>query len=472
MKLPVPILLMAAGSVVFGQATMLVEYTAAQSAQGKASYERECMQCHGRYLDDGQFAPALRGTPFNRNWGGKTVAELFSYASSKMPPAAPNSLGAQTYANITAYIMQSNGITSGVREMASTAEALALVRIPGTAERRGSPGGGLTAGVPLPNAPPASTLLDRLTPVTAALLAKPPDGEWLMWRRTYDAQGFSPLKQIDRTNAKNLKVAWSWSLPPGPNTAAPLVHDGVLFVQGYGDQIQALDAASGDLLWHYQRALPQDSRPAVKKNIALFGNKIYAATSDTHLIALEAKTGKVLWDKAIGTRADGMQLTGGPLVAKGKVIIGTGGQQPGGNFIIALDAETGAEAWRFRTIPLPNEPGGNSWNGLATDKRTGGSVWVTGSYDPDLNLVYFGAAPSYDTGPLRIRSTQPGITNDALYTDSTLAINPDTGKLAWHFQHVSNDQWDYDWIFERTLIKMPVNGQMRTLSVTAGKPAL
>ncbi len=264
----------------------------------------------------------------------------------------------------------------------------------------------------------------------------------------------------------------SWSLPPGPNTATPLVHDGVLFVQGYGDIVEALDAASGDLLWHFQRPLPEGARPAVKKDIAIYGNKIYAATSDVHMLALDAKTGKLIWDKTLGESKTGMQLTGGPLVARGKVMIGTGGQQPGGNFIIALDAETGVEAWRFRTIPLPNEPGGNTWNGLPTEKRSGASSWVPGSYDPDLNLAYFGVAQTYDTGPLRIASKEPGITNDALYTDSTLAINPDTGKLVWHFQHVANDQWDYDWVFERTLVRLPVNGQTKTLSVTAGKIAI
>jgi alcohol dehydrogenase (cytochrome c) len=452
--------------------TTVAEYTASQSAEGKTAYDRACFQCHGHYLDDGQFAPPLRGTAFGQKWNGKPVDQLFTYVSTKMPPDAPGSLNARAYAAITAYILQSNGLPPGVRELPSTASALAALRIPGVAERRASAGGGLTPGIALPNSPAPNTLLDRITPVTDALLAKPPAGEWLTWRRTYDAQGYSPLKQIDRNNVKNLRLAWSWSLPPGPNTATPLVHDGVMFVQGYGDMVEALDAATGDLLWHFQRTLPEGARPAVKKDIAIYGNKIYAATSDVHLLALDVKTGKLIWDKTLGDSKTGMQLTGGALLAKGKVMIGTGGQQPGGNFIIALDAETGKEAWRFRTIPLPNEPGGNTWNGLPTEKRSGGSSWVAGSYDPDLNLAYFGVAQTYDTGPLRIASKEPGITNDALYTDSTLAINPDTGKLVWHFQHVRNDQFDYDWVFERTLVKLPVNGQTKTLSVTAGKIAI
>ena len=447
-----------------------VEYSAGQSAAGKAAYDQNCLSCHGRTLDNGEFGPALRGATFNMNWAGGTVGDLVGYMSMKMPPAAPGSLGPATYAQIATYILQSNGIAPSLRDMPTDTAAMAKLRIPGAAERRGAPGGGLTPGVALPNAPAPSTLLDRMTPVTDAMLANPTAGEWLTWRRTLDSQGYSPLKQIDRTNVKSLRVAWSWSLPPGPNTAPPLVHDGVMFVQGYTDQVEALDAATGDLLWHWQRTLPQGSRPAVKKGIAIFGDTIFAATSDVHLVALNARTGQLKWDTPVAPQ--NWALTGGPLVAKGKVIIGTGGQQPGGNFIVALDAATGAEAWRFRTIPLPDEPGGNTWNGLPTEKRTGGSSWVPGSYDPVLNLVYFGVAQTYDTGPLRIKSTQPGVSNEALYTDSTLALNPDTGKLVWHFQHVANDQWDFDWVFERTLLKLPINGVTKTVSVTAGKIAL
>ena len=447
-----------------------VEYTAGQSAQGKTAYDQSCGSCHGRTLDNGQFGPALRGSTFNMNWAGGTVGDLVQYLSTRMPPAAPGSLNAAAYAQIATYILQQNGIAAGAREMPTTPAALATLRIPGAAERRGAPGGGLTPGVALPNAPSRNTLLDRMTPVTDAMLANPSVNDWLTWRRTLDSQGYSPLKQIDRSNVKNLRVAWSWSLPPGPNTAPPLVHDGVMFVQGYTDQVEALDAVTGDLLWHWQRALPQGARPAVKKGIAILGDTVFAATSDAHIVALNGRTGELKWDRTVGSQ--GMALTGGPLVAKGKVIIGTGGQQAGGNFIVALDAATGIEAWRFRTIPLPNEPGGNTWNGLPTEKRTGGSAWVPGSYDPALNLVYFGAAPTYDTGPLRTKSTQPGMSNEALYSDSTIALNPDTGKLVWHYQHVSNDQWDFDWVFERTLLKLPVNGVMKTVSMTAGKIAI
>jgi alcohol dehydrogenase (cytochrome c) len=165
-------------------------------------------------------------------------------------------------------------------------------------------------------------------------------------------------------------------------------------------------------------------------------------------------------------------MTGGPLVAKGKVMIGTTGRAPGGNFIIAFDADTGREAWRFNTIARPGERGGNSWNGLSSEKRNGASVWVPGSYDPALNLAFFGPAQTYDTGPLRNLVGENEITNEGLYTDSTLAINPDTGKLVWFFQHQPNDQWDLDWAFERHVIKLPVNGVTKTVVVTGGKQAI
>jgi len=332
------------------------------------------------------------------------------------------------------------------------------------------PGGGLSAGVTLPSAPKKLSPLEKLTPVNDAALVKPSPGDWLTWRRTYDDLGFSPLNQINKRNVSDLRVAWAWSLPNGPNEATPLVHDGVLFVHSFGDKVQALDAATGDLLWQYTRELPKDIQPSVKRHISIYGDKLFVPTSDVHIVALDIKTGKIVWDHQIADFKDGFRMTGGPLVAKGKVMIGTGGRAAGGNFIVALDAQTGQEAWRFNVIARPGEPGGETWNGLPLEKRNGASVWTAGSYDPALNLVYFGPGQTYDTAPLLHRVNQPGITNDSLYTDSTLALNPDTGKLVWYFQHQPNDQWDLDWAFERHLIQLP--GVNKTVVVTGGKTAI
>ena len=334
------------------------------------------------------------------------------------------------------------------------------------------PSGGLAPGVSLPPSPARANPLDTITPVTDAKLAAPPVEDWLLWRRTLDDIGFSPLKQITKANVANLKLAWSWSLAAGPNETSPLVHDGVLFVFGFGDKVQAINAATGDLLWQYSRELPKEIPPSVKRSMALYGDKLYVPTSDAHVVALEVKTGKVVWDHEVADAKTGMRTNGGPLVAKGRVMIGTGGRAPGGNYIVGLDANTGEEKWRFYTIARPGEPGGDSWNGLPLEKRNGASVWTPGSYDPVLNLAFFGPAQTYDTGPVRNVVNQPGMTNEGLYTDTTVAIHPDTGKVAWHFQHQPNDQWDLDWAFERQLIRLPVDGQMKTTVVTAGKQAI
>jgi len=338
--------------------------------------------------------------------------------------------------------------------------------------RAQSPGGPLTPGVELPAWPAPANRATAVAAVTDALLANPSPNDWLTWRRTHDGLGFSPLAGIDKSNVGTLQLAWSLSLPAGPNTATPLVHGGVIYVHSFGDHVQAFDAATGDELWHYARELPSTSRPTVKRNMALYGNRIYFGTSDVHVVALDVRTGAVVWDTSITTPGSGFGLSGGPLVARGKVMQGVNGQVPGGAYIVALDADTGEEAWRFYTIARPGEPGGDSWNGLPLEQRTGGSVWTAGSYDAERNLAFFGPAPTYDTGPLRDPVARRGVSNEALYTNATIALNPDDGKLVWHFQHVPNDQWDFDWAFERQLLTLPIDGRERRVLVTAGKEAI
>src|SRR5262245_60419661 len=177
--------------------------------------------------------------------------------------------------------------------------------------RSTAPGGGVARDTTLPVWPAARNPLDAMTPVTDAMLANPPAGDWLTWRRTYDDLGFSPIRQITKDNVKNLRVAWSLTLPPGQNEATPLVHSGVIFVHSYNDNVQALDAATVDELWHYSRKLPEGVRASVKKNMALYSNKLFVGTSDLHVVALDAKTGNVIWDQAIANTADGWGLTGG-----------------------------------------------------------------------------------------------------------------------------------------------------------------
>ena len=444
-------------------------FTAAQAALGQTAYIASCAQCHGSNLSDGVSGPPLKGVAFIQKFGGKSVDGLFTVTSTTMPTTAPGSLSASVYAQIVAYILQQNAVLPATEELPSDPARLSGMIIP-------EGGFSFMAFSPYAATAPKATRpspLDKYTAVTDAVLGSPQPSEWLSWRRTWDAHGFSPLTQINTTNVSSLRVAWSWSLPPGSNEGIPLVHDGTLFVHGMGDRVQALDARTGDLLWEYRRRLPQGVSPTVKRGMALYRDRLYIGTSDAHVIALEARTGRLVWDELVGDVKVREGIAGGVLAARGKVMVGTTGTgvgaKPGGPQIVGLDADTGRIAWRVNTIAQPGEPGGDSWNGMPGTQRTGASVWTTGSYDPATGLAYFGTGNTYDTGPLMPPSNRPGVTNDALYTDSTLAIDPDTGKLVWHFQHHPNDQWDLDWAFEQQIIQLPVRGQPRTLVVTAGK---
>jgi alcohol dehydrogenase (cytochrome c) len=329
---------------------------------------------------------------------------------------------------------------------------------------------------------PAANPLNNLRPVTDDMLKNPPDADWLMWRRTYNGWGYSPLDQINKDNVKSLQLVWSWGLTPGGTTQeTPLVHDGVLFVQNSTHLIQALDAATGQLLWQYQHRLPDVTGlgPNGVRNKAIYGENLIIATRDAHIIAINAKTGKVAWDQAMGDPRNGWAYSSGPIVANGVIVqgmTGCGRGQPGGCFFTGHDPRTGKELWRINTIARGDTPEGNSWNGLPLEARYGGSAWIAGSYDPEQNLIFAGVGQPYPwpavLNGLLPKSADPKVTNTALYTDSTLAIDPTTGKLKWYHQYLANDTLDLDYVYERLLIDLPVNGQVRKSVVTAGKLAI
>jgi alcohol dehydrogenase (cytochrome c) len=334
----------------------------------------------------------------------------------------------------------------------------------------------LSAVAALAQQPPAAR---NITPVTDAMLRNPPPGDWLMWRRTYNAWGYSPLEQINKTNVKNLKPVWSWSLTNGATETTPIVHDGVLFIYNYADKTQALDAATGDLIWEYKRDLPaklvtDGGNPLAKRNMAIYEDKLILATSDAHLVALDTKTGKVVWDHTTADWSKGWRYTGGPFIANGTIVqgmTGCGNAQPGGCFITGHDPKTGAEKWRVHTIAQPDDPNFNTWNGLPLESRFGGSAWISGSYDPDQNLVFYGTGQPYPwiAEMSGLLPKKEGMQNTGLYTDSTLAIDVATGKLKWYRQHLENDTWDLDYSYERILLDLTVNGEPRKAMVTTGK---
>jgi alcohol dehydrogenase (cytochrome c) len=310
-------------------------------------------------------------------------------------------------------------------------------------------------------------------------MRKPADGDWLMWRRTYANWGYSPLDQINKDNVKGLRVAWTWSLTSGVTEIEPLVHDGVLFVTNAGDKIQALNAANGDLLWEYRRDLAQPLIAAggntlAKRNMALFGDLLYIATSDAHIVALDVRTGKVAFDHTVADWKKGYRYSSGPFMANGVLVASMSGcnaAQAGGCFITGHDPKTGEERWRVHTVAQDGDPNANTWNGLPHEQRFGGSAWIAGSYDPETDTIYHGVGQPYPW-IAEMRGTSPkkeGLDNSALYTDSTLAIEPKTGKMKWHFQHLANDTLDLDYAYERVLVDLPVNGQTRKAVVTVGK---
>ncbi len=320
--------------------------------------------------------------------------------------------------------------------------------------------------------PDTNPLLRNYSSVSDELLQNPPDADWLTWRRTYNNLGFSNLDQINRDTVAELELAWHQEVTAGNNMPTPLVHDGIMFLYSAGDVVLALDATNGEMLWRYSH--DGNAVTSHKFGIALHEDKVLVPTSDLHMVALNARTGEVIWDHAVDVGDnEGYALRSAPTVAGGQVIQGMAASfVPGGGFIFAINLDTGKETWRFNTLARPGAPGGNTWNNIPLEERQGGSVWNTGAYDAELDLVFYGVSPTYNTGPLLYSLGVDGVNNDALYTNTTLALRPATGELVWYYQHVANDQFDLDWIFERSIVELEINGELKKVVVTAGKPAL
>lgn len=441
-------------------------YTSEQAKQGKVVYEKSCQSCHGENLNDGSSVP-ISGDVFYSTWGGRTVYELLKYLEKDMPKGSPGSLSSKENSQLLAYMFQKSGFPAGDREVLSADTEYDKERLPLPA------GGRITAEiVPIPPPPnPRVNPLDSITKVSTDNLVNAPAEDWLMWRRTYDAMGFSPLKDIHKDNVNRLRVAWAWAMPAGRNISTPLVRDGVLFMYGAGSRVYAFDAQSGDILWRYDRektwGAPRTFGP---RAIAIYQDKIFLSTDDGHLVALDIKTGRVKWDKSV-LESDGFWYSGGPLIADEKILLGTTtASGPGLNYISALDVHSGNELWRFYTIAQKGAAG-KTWNAVPADKRQGASLWIPPSYDPHSGLVFFGTGNTYR--PQLLSELAEGSTsNDGLYTNSTLALDIRSGKLAWHFQHLPNDQWNYDWAFERTITTLPIAGVNKRVVVTGGKQAI
>ena len=290
-------------------------------------------------------------------------------------------------------------------------------------------------------------------PVTDAMLQDPDPADWLNWRRTLDGWGYSPLDQIDRENAHRLQLAWAWQMGEGVNQPTPLVHDGVMFLPNPDNVVQAVDAVTGDRIWEYRREFVDMTESVLSprsRSIAIYGDKIYLNTADAHIVALDARTGDVAWDHEVADNALGYRYTSGPIVANGKIVAGMTGCEHYKDdvcFISAHDADTGEQIWRRSTVARPGEPGGDTWGDLPLMFRAGGDSWIPGSYDPATNLTYWSTSQAKPWARLQ-RETD----GDALYTNSVLALDADTGELAWYYQFSPGETHDLDDVFESVLI--------------------
>jgi alcohol dehydrogenase (cytochrome c) len=297
-------------------------------------------------------------------------------------------------------------------------------------------------------------------PVTDRELLEPNPADWLMWWRTLNSWGYSPLKQIDKSNEGRLQLAWMRGMGPGIQEATPLVHDGVMYLPNPSDYIQALDAATGDLRWEYRRKAPDDLGkflpvPSINRNLAIYGSQIIDTSADDFLFALDTVTGKLLWEtRIVDYRETPAQETSGPIIANGKIFSTRGCEykfSPDGCIITAHDAKTGKELWRRRTIPKPGEAGDETWGGIPDEKRRHVGAWMVPSYDSELNLLYVGTSVTSPAPKFLLA----GNDKQYLYHNSTLAIDADTGRIVWYYQHVV-DHWDFDHPFERLLVDTAV----------------
>jgi alcohol dehydrogenase (cytochrome c) len=475
-------LLLAGGTLAVGVALAAQQtpqggvYTAEQATIGATAYATACAGCHRTDLS-GQFeAPPLAGSNFMNVWRGRSTNDLYTKIATSMPPTAPGSLSEQAVTSLVAFILRSNGAPAGNQAFAANT----AIPIGQVATGAAPPPQVAQKGTPAPAArarQPAALVLEgnirNFTPVTDQMLRNPSPNDWLMVRGNYHGHSHSGLNQITTQNVNQLQLAWVWSMydgGPNANEPTPLVHDGILFLINPDNRLQALDAATGELLWE-NRLRPSEGNEGgnAMRNIAVYQDKIIVATTDAHLMAVDAKTGRTVWDTVFGDASKGYGSSSGPIVINGKIVQGMQGcerykarDEDQGCYITGFDAQTGKIIWRFNTLARQGQPGGDSWNNIPNMLRAGGDTWITGSYDPELNLTYWGVAQAK---PWMQASRGTRGSDAALYTSSTLALRPDTGQLAWHFQHVPGESLDLDEVYERVLVD--IDG--RKFSFNAGK---
>ena len=401
-------------------------FTADQAEKGKVVYAKECAACHGVNLDQG-LAPALRGSAFAMRWirEDRNLSDLVQ-AIRGMPKQAPGSLSEETYHNLTAYILSANGHGMAAEARMDDDQ----VSLKGAPKKAGSeplkPGQQLA----LPADPPTVTMAQTSAPTDEELL-HPASSDWLMFNRTYAGDRFAPLSQINVSNVARLQAVCIMSPGVlGSFQGSPIVYKGTGFVSStYG--VYSFDATTCERKWEYTYSPTGPEGIRTSRGVAIYDGKLFRGTTDGHLIALDMLTGKLLWDAHVADGADGYSITAAPIAFQNRVIVGLAGGDMGNvGHIYAFDTNSGKLIWTFDTIHAESWPKGAEYGG--------GGTWTTVAVDTEKRLVF---APVGNPAPDYFPGARPG---DNLYTNSIVAINADTGKIAWHVQQVAGDFHDWD----------------------------
>lgn len=428
---------------------------------GEALYAEHCVSCHAASLRGSAHGAPLSGVAFLDKWREQPAQALFDYQRTQMPPGQADTLSAAEHRALTEYLIASNAEALGDALLAGSAidaelEAEGKVEWSGSdvIDQLAKSAGGFT-----------NLTLEDFQPVTAAMLANPPAQDWLSWRRTLDGHGHSPLALINRDNVGALQLRWSLSMSEGSNQGTPLVHDGVMFLTHPNNRIQAIDAANGTVLWDYQYDYADGSRllGGPTRNIALFEDKLFLATYDAALVAIDARTGRELWKSIKADYTQAYTHSAGPIIADGIVVSGINGCElftEDGCFVTGHDPDTGEELWRTSTLAMPGTDEYASWGDIDPDRRGGGDNWIAGSYDPELGLFILGTSQAK---PWVAASRGMSVEDAALYTNSTLALDPRSGDIVWHYQHIPGETIDMEVGFERVLAD--IGGQQVVLTI-------
>lgn len=435
----------------------LATFTEEQVAAGLAAYQANCSQgCHQNDMSGNGPIASLRGPAFTSVWNNRPVSELIDAMMTAMPPTNAGGLPQQTYVDLAAFILSANG--GEVGETALQRDAAALVSQFTTA---GSP---QNFAVPLAgpeNEGPTGVTIAGMVPnyrgVTESMLRNPDPNDWLIHRGNQAAWSYSALDQIDTGNVGDLRLQWVWALGnQGANQLSPIVHDGIMYIFNPGNKIQALTADTGDLIWEHSLG----GRTGNMRGMAIYEDKIITNVPDARIVALDARTGEEIWTTLIG---ENFGNSSGPLVADGKVFTGMGNClrfRAEKCFVSAYDADDGSLLWKFETVAREGTEGGDTWGGVDDMFRAGNDPWITPTYDPELDIVYIGVSQPKPWMPVSRGMT---VFDDALYSNSTLALDADTGELVWYHQHVPGEVFDLDETFERLLVD--IDGEKVVFSI-------